>query len=67
MKEIYTSGKRGAVVCIEIDDFGAFGIASADAEKITPAQMTKALKNEYPNSQIAIREDRGYIFADLIH
>lgn len=63
MKEIYTSGKRGAVVCIEIEESEHSIVASADAEKITESPMKKALKREYPQHVFSTRIERGYIIA----
>lgn len=69
-KEIQTTGKRGATVCITIDKLrNGILIASANSERITERQFEKALAREHPRHTFYLRTEHGYYIAqaDPVH
>ena len=63
--EIWAEGKRHALVCILVDDYGRVLVASAEMERITEAQVKQALGHKYPDVTWTTRTDHsfGYVYA----
>ena len=63
-KEIWTIGRRQALVCVTAIEYenGAI-VASAEDDKITDAQLRRALKREYPHHTFYAHRRDGYIYA----
>lgn len=47
-KKIFATGRRGCVACIELSVIKESIVALAERDKITPVQMMKAVKKEFP-------------------
>lgn len=47
-REIWTTGRRGSVVCINVLVYPHSIVATADAQGITERMMEKALNREFP-------------------
>ena len=65
MKQIWTTGKHDALVCITaaIDANGAF-MAAAEDEHITENQFRNAVQEEYQDYAITVKNVGGYWRAD---
>lgn len=59
IQEIWTTGRRGCVACIQASIYENSVVASAEPDHITERQMEKALRREFPGYQFQISKGRG--------
>lgn len=62
-QQIWTDGRRGAVVCITATIYEYKIVASAEADQITAAMMVRALHREFPRHTFHINEECEFLFA----
>lgn len=63
-RQIWTTGRRSAVVCITATVYENSIMATTEADKITEHQMSKALGREFPDHTFYAHEENGYLRAD---
>ena len=62
--EFYANGKRSRIACIEVTEYSDGSIiASVEDNKITNAQLRKALKKEYPHYTFYAHNRDGILYA----
>lgn len=62
-KLIYGQGRRGEAVPVNVFQYPASVVASAENDQITPFQFRKTLNTEYPGLDFSITEQRGQLVA----
>ncbi|MBU1621838.1 MAG: hypothetical protein KJ604_20470 [Gammaproteobacteria bacterium] len=64
--QLFTTGRRGCVACIDITIYPNSIIAFAELAKLTPAMMSKALKRRFPSHTFytPAQGNRQYIRTD---
>jgi len=63
-REFWARGRRGCAACIEAIEYENGSVtASAEGDKITDAQLRKALSREFPDHTFYAHRRDGYVYA----